>query len=1256
MKRPKKQLERAEDRAGAKPWRRKDGQVGDLTQLDDLLEDFRPIYNHYSSRKGGKEYARVRRLSDRIGDDLVLLMDARLLMNKDLVTVQNLLRLAKEVEQLGGDKVSLKVEKKYQEELLKLGRTNLDRVGSQLGMIASPELLLDGSRKVLTLLQPVHLYAKDVPELIAPFLQYCTAFSVKILELLRTLVSADPKSLTPMSHIAGTIDAMCNDVSKGGETWEPLTPKVQEIAIQKSADLLPGKLAVLEEELSKTSRMSRVTLMGTLADITPLWLRPAPEFKVRMDVCLKKIEERITDAFEQAVQGGEINKLDALVALAKEYDEHVQAMKPASGSEAGKEPLPRTLERKRAGVTLKMLLTNAEGSVKERTKALQEAYAETEAAVKKLPRGKFDEPAEGARWSFRLGSGGFKRYGDDKNAEVEKMYTTWIAEGKPSGDRARKEITITVDSSMMPRKGAKGEAKRPRCKYGEKCYRKNVEHRKEFSHPTDPDWDDEGVPPTYSSVGPVTPPESEMPGPEKTPSSASLPTPVPPPPPMPSSIRQELYVIDFQMMTQTRMTLGGSARRLIKREEGMTVIQKTTCKYYNEVVEFVKEFHNMLEKAEVELRMLGEDERKKMQAQVDTLLKAMEPSVTKFLELAVFCKDKESLKVIADVEALLGVRAAERLGIASRLRDLYLNDILNDLRKAYLDVPAEKTMGPRKWNLIRLLCKKQVVGPKRLLKCRLARVKTKLEHERAKHLHLRMRCQGLLAQYERDKDFSGQFKKSSVKVLETATKRAADKRDTEEVMELIKTANLWGCDTKAMSDMAGQMMTSIFHSIGKFKWETIPHLQEMLETGNSLADAVKRPHDLFDLKPELQPIVSKILDSVLAVTQKGDEGMPGSVKQVVDIRTRLRGPVVEGFDKTFWEAFKPRYSSITNTEHTTRLTEWAIAYSERVKLALPDWMLKKDQVEALNKLQEAVDSQDEQKIRQAVVFAKQCDYKADLKLLKLYDDSVFMLKKLKRLPSGWEVDELVGDGKEKMFRKADLDGAEIKALFQKAFDDTKASIVTRDRVGAIPRGYKVEQIISVMNAEAWGSYLKRLDDVADQCKKFPGRAPCPDSTWESWSGKIATHAIAKEILSITGLPELATHANEFLMFHGTKPEAADSIAKNNFDMAHACKTGLFGAGLYFAESSSKSDEYVKPDKSERYPVVICRVTLGHINYCPNKDPTTDPGRTKLEASCLGGEYHSVLGDRKKAKGTYREFVVYNHHQVYPHFIVWYKRI
>jgi len=158
------------------------------------------------------------------------------------------------------------------------------------------------------------------------------------------------------------------------------------------------------------------------------------------------------------------------------------------------------------------------------------------------------------------------------------------------------------------------------------------------------------------------------------------------------------------------------------------------------------------------------------------------------------------------------------------------------------------------------------------------------------------------------------------------------------------------------------------------------------------------------------------------------------------------------------------------------------------------------------------------------------------------------------------------------------------------------------------------------------------------------------------SGVLATAKGAQDILEECKIPPLEGGANEFLLFHGTKPDAADLIARNHFDMSFACKTGLFGAGLYFAESCSKSDEYVKPDAGMQYPLIVARCTLGRINYCPNMDPIKDPGRDKLESSCLRGEYHSVLGDRKKAKGTYREFILYDHYQVYPHFIVWYTRL
>ena len=37
------------------------------------------------------------------------------------------------------------------------------------------------------------------------------------------------------------------------------------------------------------------------------------------------------------------------------------------------------------------------------------------------------------------------------------------------------------------------------------------------------------------------------------------------------------------------------------------------------------------------------------------------------------------------------------------------------------------------------------------------------------------------------------------------------------------------------------------------------------------------------------------------------------------------------------------------------------------------------------------------------------------------------------------------------------------------------------------------------------------------------------------------------------------------------------------------------------------------------------------------------------------EYHSVLGDREKCRGTFREYIVYDNAQVYPEWIIWYQR-
>ena len=64
-----------------------------------------------------------------------------------------------------------------------------------------------------------------------------------------------------------------------------------------------------------------------------------------------------------------------------------------------------------------------------------------------------------------------------------------------------------------------------------------------------------------------------------------------------------------------------------------------------------------------------------------------------------------------------------------------------------------------------------------------------------------------------------------------------------------------------------------------------------------------------------------------------------------------------------------------------------------------------------------------------------------------------------------------------MFKKADLEDPKLLLLFQRLFDDTKASIVTRDRAargaGDMPRGYRVQKVVSVTQLK--GPRLRSYD-------------------------------------------------------------------------------------------------------------------------------------------------------------------------------------
>uniref|UniRef100_A0A3Q3JDL2 Poly [ADP-ribose] polymerase n=1 Tax=Monopterus albus TaxID=43700 RepID=A0A3Q3JDL2_MONAL len=134
------------------------------------------------------------------------------------------------------------------------------------------------------------------------------------------------------------------------------------------------------------------------------------------------------------------------------------------------------------------------------------------------------------------------------------------------------------------------------------------------------------------------------------------------------------------------------------------------------------------------------------------------------------------------------------------------------------------------------------------------------------------------------------------------------------------------------------------------------------------------------------------------------------------------------------------------------------------------------------------------------------------------------------------------------------------------------------------------------------------------------------------------------------------HHNERMLFHGSP--FINAIIHKGFDERHAYIGGMFGAGIYFAENSSKSNQYVYgigggtgcPTHKDRScyvchrQMLFCRVALGKsfLQFSAMKMAHAPPG------------HHSVIG-RPSVNGlAYAEYVIYRGEQAYPEYLITYQ--
>ncbi|XP_059470161.1 poly [ADP-ribose] polymerase tankyrase-2-like [Neocloeon triangulifer] len=123
------------------------------------------------------------------------------------------------------------------------------------------------------------------------------------------------------------------------------------------------------------------------------------------------------------------------------------------------------------------------------------------------------------------------------------------------------------------------------------------------------------------------------------------------------------------------------------------------------------------------------------------------------------------------------------------------------------------------------------------------------------------------------------------------------------------------------------------------------------------------------------------------------------------------------------------------------------------------------------------------------------------------------------------------------------------------------------------------------------------------------------------------------------------------LFHGSPN--AETIANEGFDRGFAKSSGMFGAGVYFAEHSSKSNNYsfgcLQPCPRHSTgncsscvrKMLICKVAIGKLYET-----------TFSTTSSLPKGYHSVRGNAGM-RLAFPEYVIYNDDQVYPSYLIEY---
>jgi serine/threonine protein kinase len=202
--------------------------------------------------------------------------------------------------------------------------------------------------------------------------------------------------------------------------------------------------------------------------------------------------------------------------------------------------------------------------------------------------------------------------------------------------------------------------------------------------------------------------------------------------------------------------------------------------------------------------------------------------------------------------------------------------------------------------------------------------------------------------------------------------------------------------------------------------------------------------------------------------------------------------------------------------------------------------------------------------------------------------------------------------------------------------------------------FRVQRVFRVENPTVWTTYAAERRLLANKLTEKKYQRPPFELRTKDFEHPFDASPVGQA-------------AGEVLLFHATA--ALDSVISNGFDVKYAfaavANGAMFGRGIYFADSASKSDQYNRATGAGVvHRMLLSRVLLGRSvvvtaarwgdNFMPEVDGESTPA-VPVRYDSVVTDPTKIINPRTGLPMRFREIVVGENKQTYPEFVIEYTR-